>query len=54
MNTYKKYTKCDFCKYKTPSGCNAVPDSYYCKEAQNEFYVYLTELKKQNQNIKRR
>ena len=46
-NTYKKLTKCDFCKYKSKSGCNAKPDSYYCKEATNEFYAYLAKLKQQ-------
>lgn len=48
MNTYKKLTKCDFCKYKSPSGCNAKPDSYYCKDALNEFYAYLNKNKQTN------
>jgi hypothetical protein len=47
MNNYKRLTKCDFCKYKTASGCNAKPDSIYCKEATNEFYVYLNKNKQQ-------
>ena len=50
MNTkqqYKQYTKCDFCKYRSGRTCMAKPDSYYCKEALNEFYAYLAKLKQQ-------
>lgn len=42
----KKLTKCDFCKYKTGSGCSVKADSSYCREANNEFFAYLAELKK--------
>lgn len=41
MSNLKKLTKCSFCKYKTPSGCAVKPDSYYCREAQAEFYAHL-------------
>ena len=37
MNTKQQYTKCDFCKYRSGRTCMAKPDSYYCKEALNEF-----------------
>ncbi len=50
MNNYKRLTKCDFCKYKSASGCNARPDSYYCKEASAEFYAHLAKIKAQNSN----
>ena len=33
--------KCAFCKYSTRSGCMVTPNSYYCKEANDEFYRYL-------------
>jgi hypothetical protein len=39
MNNYK--TKCDFCRYKTASGCMATPNSAYCREAADEYYQYL-------------
>ena len=35
----KQYTKCDFCAFRTQSGCSARPDSHYCKDATNEFYA---------------
>jgi hypothetical protein len=43
MNKLK--TKCDFCRYKTVSGCMVTPNSYYCKEANDEFYRYLQNKK---------
>ena len=43
---YKKLVKCDFCKYKSPSGCMTKPDSWYCKDATNELYQYLANQKK--------
>lgn len=46
----KQLTKCDFCKYKSGSSCMVTPNSYYCKEAQNEFYAYLASKKQQNAN----
>lgn len=38
-------TKCNFCRYKTSSGCMVTPNSYYCKEANDEFYRYLQNKK---------
>jgi hypothetical protein len=37
----KKLSYCDFCVYKTSSGCNAKPNSAYCTEAKNEYYQYI-------------
>lgn len=45
----KQYTKCDFCQYRTRSGCTVTPNAYNCREANNEFYAYLAELKRKNQ-----
>lgn len=36
-----KLNKCSFCKYKSTSGCMVTPNSYYCKEANDEYYQYL-------------
>ncbi len=41
----KSKSKCDFCRYKTSSGCMVTPNSYYCKEANDEFYRYLQNKK---------
>ena len=38
-NQYK--TKCSFCKYATNGGCMAIPNSHYCREANDEYYQYL-------------
>lgn len=46
----RQLTKCDFCKYRTNGGCMVTPNSYYCKEAQNEFYAYLASKKQQSIN----
>ena len=35
------YTKCSFCKYYSGRNCMAKPDSFYCKEAINEYYAWL-------------
>ena len=40
MNTQPK-NKCSFCKYATSRGCMVTPNSYYCKEANDEYYQYL-------------
>ena len=45
MNMKQQYTKCSFCKYKSGTTCMAKPDSYYCKEALNEFYAWLNSKK---------
>jgi hypothetical protein len=47
MNNQLK-TKCSFCRYATKSGCMVMPTSYYCKEANDEYYQYL-QSKKTNQ-----
>ncbi len=33
--------KCDFCSYKTATGCMVVPNSHYCKKASDEYYQYI-------------
>jgi hypothetical protein len=43
MNNYKN--KCDFCRYKTPSGCMVTPNSAYCREATDEYYRYIQSKK---------
>ena len=40
-------TKCDFCTYKTNSGCMVTPNSFYCKKANDEYYQYLQGNKQQ-------
>lgn len=42
-NQYKN--KCSFCKYATQRGCMVTPNSYYCKEANDEYYQYLRNSK---------
>ena len=37
----KPKNKCDFCQYWTGRGCMVTPNSYYCREANNEYYQYL-------------
>lgn len=39
MNKLK--SKCSFCRYATGSGCMVTPNSYYCREAIDEYYKYL-------------
>ena len=36
-----KLNRCDFCKYWSGSSCMVVPNSYYCREANNEYYLYI-------------
>lgn len=50
----KQLTKCDFCKHKTASGCMVIPNSFYCKEAQNEFYAQLNAKKQQPINKRKK
>jgi hypothetical protein len=33
--------KCDFCTYRSNSGCMVTPNSYYCKNAVDEYYQYI-------------
>ena len=48
MNKYK--TKCNFCKYFTGRSCmvniDPTKNSYYCRDALDEFYRYLETLKR--------
>jgi hypothetical protein len=37
----KPLSKCDFCSYRTASGCMVTPNSYYCKKATDEYYQYI-------------
>lgn len=37
----KQKTKCSFCRYFSGTTCMAKPDSWYCKDALNEFYAWL-------------
>ena len=39
--THKHKCKCDFCTYKTATGCMVTPNSYYCKKATDEYYQYI-------------
>ena len=39
MNTKQQYTKCDFCKYRAGGKCTVVSNSFYCKEASDEFFA---------------
>ena len=34
-------TKCDFCQYRSNSGCMVTPNSFYCKNASDEYYQYV-------------
>lgn len=44
-------TKCDFCTYRTATGCMVVPDSHYCAKAKDEYFAWLNS-KKQQQPVK--
>lgn len=37
----KPKNKCAFCKYYTGRSCMVTPNSYFCKEANYEYYQYL-------------
>lgn len=37
----KAKTKCDFCRYWSGRSCMVTPNSYYCKEANDEYYRYI-------------
>lgn len=52
MQTSKSVNRCDFCKYKTPSGCMVTPSAYYCKAANDEYYQYLQSKKNNAYTIK--
>lgn len=38
----KKKNKCDFCPYRTASGCMMRQDTRYCKNAEMELFRYLS------------
>jgi hypothetical protein len=37
----KQLTKCNFCSYKTATGCTVTPNSHYCKKAAEEYYQHI-------------
>ena len=43
----RQLTKCDFCSYRTTTGCMVTPNSYYCKKANDEYYQYIRGNKQQ-------
>ena len=49
MNTKQQYTKCDFCKYRAGGKCTVISNSFYCKEASDEFFAYISKKKQQPQ-----
>ena len=49
--TTQKLTKCSFCKYFSGTVCMTKPDSFYCKEAINEYLQYI---KSQNTSINKK
>jgi hypothetical protein len=36
----KQLTKCNFCSHWSGSQCTAAPNSFYCKEALDEYYAW--------------
>ena len=51
MNTKQQYTKCDVCKYRAGGKCTVVSNSFYCKEASDEFFAYISKKKQQPQKV---
>lgn len=47
-------SKCNFCKYYSGRSCMVTPNSYYCKEANNEYYQYLQNNKQPAQKSLRK
>lgn len=43
---YVRKTPCDFCVYKTKSGCMAKENSPYCRDAKSEFFRWIEEQKR--------
>lgn len=39
-------TKCDFCKHWTGQSCMVTPNSYYCREANDEYREYINDYVK--------
>jgi hypothetical protein len=48
-NLSNKLVKCDFCKFKSNAGCMVMPNSSYCREANDEYYHYLRTKNGSNQ-----
>lgn len=46
----KKLTKCNFCVYFVGNQCTVTPNSYYCKDANNEFFAWLEKIKQGKSN----
>ena len=40
-----KLTRCSFCRYWSGSSCMVTPSSYYCKDANDEYYQYINNNK---------
>ena len=49
MSTKQQYAKCDFCKYRAEGKCTVVSNYFYCKEASDEFFAYISKKKQQSQ-----
>ncbi len=49
----KKKIKCDFCMYKTASGCSTTPNSYACKNAEIELFRYISS-QRQKEKLRRK
>jgi hypothetical protein len=45
----KPKNKCDFCKHWTGRSCMVTPNSYYCKEAYDEYQQYIRGTQQQTQ-----
>ena len=43
--SYTNKNKCSFCRYYSGRSCMVTPDSYYCKDATNEYYQQLRNAK---------
>ena len=41
MNQTKQTSKCNFCTYYSGRSCMVTPNSYYCRDANNEYYQQL-------------
>lgn len=41
-----KLNRCAFCRYYTGSSCMVTPNSYYCREANDEHHQYASDYAK--------
>ncbi len=48
----KRLTKCDFCKYRAGGKCTVTPNSFYCKEASEELFVYSNKKKQPTKSLR--